>query len=378
MLVTKNCQTLSKTDIQTLDNTSALLMANNTCLPCNNDSNEILTNHQDDDDTLTTPTPLEASGKEEDVAGVVLEGATNANNQSDIDYHTADYDVENQQGTAVVDEVDVPSTSTTDAPCAPANESLQQAPGTMKRVIQAVKNSRKESSVKWKNAIIGDDLTETSVAFEDGESPAEGVWVPLPGQVMNESTDNNTDEDDKNNNNNTVSTRSRQVLNGCTICLTRIVAEEKITWSSNPQCLHVFHHDCVMNWFLAVGRKETRRRQQQQASSEWDQICTFPTLCPCCRQSFILLPTADKASDKDKTATTTDVASSSSTESDESQGTSSINSAISTLNQHQERHEQEQEEVTTSDATPESHPVPEQLDVNLPSTNASIIEGENP
>jgi hypothetical protein len=339
-------------------------MANNTRLSSNTDKNEILTNHQDDPDTPATPIPLEASSTEEKVLEVLLEVATNDNHQSAIDNHTADYDVENQLGTTVVDDVIVPSTSTTDAPGATTNAPLPQVTGTVKPVIQTVKKTRRESTGKWKNAIIGEDVTETSVAFDDGESPAEVVWVPLPGQVVNESTD--------------VSTSSRQAVNGCTICLTRIVAEEKITWSSNPQCLHVFHHDCVKNWFLAVGRKETRRRQQQAATSEWDQICTFPTLCPCCRQPFILLPkTAD--TDKDQTATTTDVATSSSsiTESDESQGTISVISGSRTLNQQQQRHEQEQERVITSDTTPESHPDPEHLAVDLP-TNTSVIEGAHP
>jgi hypothetical protein len=87
---------------------------------------------------------------------------------------------------------------------------------------------------------------------EDGEmlivdfyDDNEIIYVPLPGQ---ENTTN--DEEDV-----VVSTPRRQVINGCAICLSTFMPEERVTWSSNPNCSHIFHHDCVLHWFLTVGRK---------------------------------------------------------------------------------------------------------------------------
>ena len=133
--------------------------------------------------------------------------------------------------------------------------------------------------------------------IEDGESP-QVIFIPLAGQVGPKYSEHSVYSP-----NNIVSTggneslhHHRHVLNGCTICLTRIITGEQITWSSNAKCLHTFHYDCILNWFLAVGRKEQQKRTrdgQRQPDpnndDHWEQICTFPMLCPCCRQPFVIL-----------------------------------------------------------------------------------------
>ena len=82
----------------------------------------------------------------------------------------------------------------------------------------------------------------------------------------------------------------RQAPNGCAICLAYFVADEKISWSSNDKCLHVFHHDCLVHWFHTVGRK-TRKKQlrempQMDDAEALELLCKFPKHCPCCRQTF--------------------------------------------------------------------------------------------
>lgn len=104
--------------------------------------------------------------------------------------------------------------------------------------------------------------------FEDTDGY---IRVPLPGM------DSNTE-------------KTRSVPNGCSICLGPFTAEEKVTWSSNNDCSHTFHHECLMHWFLTVGRKtQTKWYRQNPNRSEkdaLDKLCRFPMLCPCCRQQY--------------------------------------------------------------------------------------------
>ena len=59
---------------------------------------------------------------------------------------------------------------------------------------------------------------------------------------------------------------STQIIpNCCAICLCPYEVGELVVHSSNTECDHVFHYDCVMEWFVKM-RKGTP--------------------CPCCRQEF--------------------------------------------------------------------------------------------
>lgn len=105
-------------------------------------------------------------------------------------------------------------------------------------------------------------------AFQDSNSY---VVLPLPGNDSSEK-------------------KIRHVPNGCSICLSRFKEDEKITWSSNKDCLHAFHHDCLLHWLLTVGRKVQQQRYKRNPTMTEEEvlenICKFPMLCPCCRQSF--------------------------------------------------------------------------------------------
>jgi hypothetical protein len=142
-----------------------------------------------------------------------------------------------------------------------------------------------------------EDLVVENFSFEDTNGT---IYVPMAGVEQNDDSKTSTTTTTTT----TTTRRRRQAPNGCAICLNGFDPDEKITWSYNPQCSHIFHHDCVLHWFLTVGRKEQRNRRRrlnsqllltaanastaasQQQAEELAMICKFPMVCPCCRQSF--------------------------------------------------------------------------------------------
>jgi len=51
----------------------------------------------------------------------------------------------------------------------------------------------------------------------------------------------------------------------CAICLSNYVQGQQVVWSSNQECVHVFHHGCVVQWI------------KKRASAD----------CVCCRRAFV-------------------------------------------------------------------------------------------
>jgi len=57
----------------------------------------------------------------------------------------------------------------------------------------------------------------------------------------------------------------RSVSGSCAICLMKYNENDIVVWSSNSNCPHVFHENCIVSWF-------SKKRHY--------------FLCPCCRQDF--------------------------------------------------------------------------------------------
>ena len=63
------------------------------------------------------------------------------------------------------------------------------------------------------------------------------------------------------------------VPNCCAICLGDYDVGDEVVWSSNQECPHAFHKDCVLDWLIKMQPE---------------------TPCPCCRQEFTDLETIRK------------------------------------------------------------------------------------
>mmetsp|Transcript_17452 Transcript_17452/g.36573 ORF Transcript_17452/g.36573 Transcript_17452/m.36573 type:complete len:331 (+) Transcript_17452:274-1266(+) len=72
----------------------------------------------------------------------------------------------------------------------------------------------------------------------------------------------------------------------CAICLAEYEMGERITWSSNPDCTHAFHEDCVAQWLVSLGRTKSNRQRFGEDLTE-AQLLNYELECPCCRQEFI-------------------------------------------------------------------------------------------
>ena len=158
------------------------------------------------------------------------------------------------------------------------------------------------------------NVEEVDTAFF-GESNSV-IRLPPPGcsllvdkqTTLSDHSEAKTDDDDENDDDDEKKMKTQQsfattrdVPNGCAICLCEFEAGDRVTWAANPDCPHVFHEDCVLQWMVSVGYKSHRRRRQDDLSLQLDlieAITDFPMVCPCCRQQFVL-PKDKKHNDND-------------------------------------------------------------------------------
>ncbi|KAL3808702.1 hypothetical protein ACHAXA_010082 [Cyclostephanos tholiformis] len=81
-------------------------------------------------------------------------------------------------------------------------------------------------------------------------------------------------------------TETRPVPIYCAVCLTRYEVSNRVCWSSNSECSHVFHEDCMLHWLVVLGRKRSVGKRFSKNPSE-RKLLEFDLTCPCCRQDFI-------------------------------------------------------------------------------------------
>ncbi len=71
----------------------------------------------------------------------------------------------------------------------------------------------------------------------------------------------------------------------CAICLSEYEKYDRVCWSSNAECSHVFHEDCILQWLSSSGKK--RSMSQYYSKHPTDAKLLENEFCPCCRQEFI-------------------------------------------------------------------------------------------
>ena len=81
---------------------------------------------------------------------------------------------------------------------------------------------------------------------------------------------------------------SRKAPMFCAVCLSEYEKGETISWSMNEHCTHVFHTDCIIEWFVAQGRKHSSMQRFPDNPSK-EKLLNYQLDCPCCRQSFVTL-----------------------------------------------------------------------------------------
>lgn len=146
---------------------------------------------------------------------------------------------------------------------------------------------------------VDNSIEECSDRDDDYEAENGFIFVPLPGTK----TDDSTVDAEK---------PSRKVPNSCAICLSSFEPEDRVTWSSNKDCTHVFHDACIVDWLNSSGRRHLRRRRRQgqqdgvlnYANDPLRKITRFPMPCPCCRQEFALCSEAKDDSSAEEQVTT--------------------------------------------------------------------------
>jgi len=83
---------------------------------------------------------------------------------------------------------------------------------------------------------------------------------------------------------------ARIVASDCSICLNSYSIGEKVSWAALDCCHHAFHHDCIVEWFLTLGKKSHNQINQNNTNDEElgdDPLSKVAMSCPVCRQEFI-------------------------------------------------------------------------------------------
>jgi hypothetical protein len=87
---------------------------------------------------------------------------------------------------------------------------------------------------------------------------------------------------------NTTPRRREVTITDCSICRSSYEPSESICYSSNPRCPHVFHSDCMIQWLIALGRRNDEIVIGHGKKLREGHLLEYTLSCPCCRQPFFV------------------------------------------------------------------------------------------
>ncbi len=109
---------------------------------------------------------------------------------------------------------------------------------------------------------------KTNTIHHDNDDDDNGNTTITPDDIETGPSlvdDNDENDDDEEHDGQLKLNNGRLVPNCCAICLTGYHVGDVVIWSSNKDCAHAFHQDCVVGWLVKMQPE---------------------TPCPCCRQEF--------------------------------------------------------------------------------------------
>lgn len=129
----------------------------------------------------------------------------------------------------------------------------------------------------------GDNLSsDGEYSYDEEEDHGTVVIAPFPRVSSKPASETSLESSNDNENDVTTGSNSsnddkneKTVSNLCAICLEEYHEGDTIVWSSNKNCRHAFHRDCLTNYLVKVKEQET-----------------YP--CPICRQNFFFDNDEDK------------------------------------------------------------------------------------
>jgi hypothetical protein len=100
---------------------------------------------------------------------------------------------------------------------------------------------------------------------------------------------------------------TRTVIPTCAICLVQYKPGNYVTWSSNDECCHAFHRDCILIWLLKKDASNGRSRRNNGGNNDGEdgESGGGKYLCPCCRGEFVSSTLLKEISDAETTASLT-------------------------------------------------------------------------
>jgi len=133
-----------------------------------------------------------------------------------------------------------------------------------------------------KNSIRKSKKKPTSTSASKGKRVFGLAFFRHENKIANKQTKELSEEEDNTQQKND----RREVPIFCAICLGEYETADRVCWSSNTACTHVFHHDCILQWLKASGKRASKQQRFSETPSV-EQVMNFAMECPCCRQSFI-------------------------------------------------------------------------------------------